>query len=60
MALELEHRTRALSTIDNAHLAETRFDFLASTFLPITTQTPKHLGFGFSCHRNCAETLHLV
>jgi hypothetical protein len=31
-----------------AHLAETEtpFGFLASTFLPITTQTPKHLGFG--------------
>ena len=29
-----------------AHLAETPFGFLASTFLPITTQTPKHLGFG--------------
>jgi hypothetical protein len=31
-----------------AHLAETPFGFLASTFLPITPQTPKHLGFGFA------------
>ena len=29
-----------------AHLAETRFDFLASTFLPMPPQTQKHLGFG--------------
>ena len=29
-----------------AHLAETPFGLFASTFLPITPQTPKHLGFG--------------
>jgi hypothetical protein len=29
-----------------AHLAETPFGFLTSTLLPITPQTPKHLGFG--------------
>jgi hypothetical protein len=28
-----------------AHLAETRFGFCTSGFLPITSQTPKHLGF---------------
>jgi hypothetical protein len=27
------------------HLAETRFGFSTSTFLPITPQTPKRLGF---------------
>jgi hypothetical protein len=45
-----------------AHLAETPFGFLASTFLPITPHTPKHLGFGvdFPCHLECAETPHLV
>jgi hypothetical protein len=29
-----------------AHLAESRFGFSASTFLPMALQTPKHLGFG--------------
>jgi hypothetical protein len=29
-----------------AHLAETPFGFSTSTLLPITPQTPKHLGFG--------------
>jgi hypothetical protein len=29
-----------------AHLAETPFAFCTSAFLPITPQTPKHLGFG--------------
>jgi hypothetical protein len=34
------------SAVIIAHLAESRFGFSASTFLPMALQTPKHLGFG--------------